>query len=390
MFDDASHWLLLGALSLVTGGLVIGLVRARTRRPGERRAGQHEQLAADPAGRPGHVRRELSAQPAPAPQPQPAAPAYPAPYRPPEYSGGNSVLTMSPEERARLLAAASFNPSVPPEAWAAPTHRPAVAPGPVHVPPPPTVIQGYVREVSGAVIAGASLTLIDPAGGQIGRGVTAPDGSYRLPVPSPGSYFLIARARFHHPQATTVEVADQPVSLAIVLTGLAELSGVVRVAAGQEPVPSALVTLLDLRGEVIDSTSTDPHGRYRFAELVGGSYTLAASASPYRPTARHVIVTDTGALAYDIELQAGAYLHGTAVAGPRRRPFPDARVTLLDSEGNVIAATRTDEAGEYVFADVPEGDYTITTASYLPVTTKLRVLGGQKREHNVELRHPDG
>jgi hypothetical protein len=379
---------------LAAAGLVSALVWTRLSRPDEEPADQPSQPAA--LRRPGSVAPRHAARPAIAAAPGQTPPTaaagqptpgtvqpYVTPASPPDYSSMSSLRTMSPEERARLLAAASFNPSVPPETWAPPGHRSA------SVAPQPMMIHGYVREVGGAAVAGASLTLIDPAGGQIGRGVTGADGSYRLPVPSAGSYFLIARARSHHPQATTVDVAGQPVSLAIVLTGLAALTGVVRVGAGQEPIPSALVTLLDQRGEVIDSTSTDHHGRFRFAELVGGSYTLAASASPFRPTARHVTVSDTGTSAYDIELQAGAYLRGTTVAGPRRRPYPDAKITLLDAEGNVIAVTNTDEAGEYIFADVPEGDYLLRTTSYLPVTTKLRVLAGQKHEHNVELRHAD-
>ncbi|MGH3663786.1 MAG: MSCRAMM family protein [Micromonosporaceae bacterium] len=249
-------------------------------------------------------------------------------------------------------------------------------------------IHGHVRKNGGGPVEGASLTLIDLAGGQIGRGATGADGAYRLSTPSPGSYFLIARARSHQPQASAVTVASEPVTLNISLTGMAELYGVVRVAGGQEPVPDALLTLLDLRGEVLGSTTTDPDGRFRFPELVGGSYTLAASASPFRPTARPVVVPETGSASHDLELIAGAYLRGSARGGAERRLLPDARITLLDAEGNIVASTTTDTAGEYVFSDVPEGSYMVHATGYPPVTANLQVFSGQKHEHDVELRHP--
>ena len=331
-----------------------------------------------------------------------------------EYTPGQTLFSMSPEERARLLAAASARvaepprpqpaPSSPPRGASSPSSRPSPSASASSSPPALPVraaafasapgssgglVRGYVRDASGLPIAGVSLTLIDLAGGQIGRGETRSDGSYSMLTPGAGSYFLIARARGHHPQAITVNVADEPVTIAIMLTGLAQLTGYVRIAGGAEPVPSALVTLLDTRGEVVASTTTDQHGQYRFPELVGGSYTLAASASPFQPAARLVTVAETGVTTQDIELSAGAYIRGTAWGGQDRRAVADIRVVLTDSEGNVVAVTRTDSAGEYLFSDVPEGNYTVTASGYPPVTSSLRVYSGQKHEHDVELRHPD-
>ncbi|MGH3657498.1 MAG: MSCRAMM family protein, partial [Micromonosporaceae bacterium] len=341
MFDETLLWVLLGVLTLTTIALVITLVRTR-HRDDERPIGQHAasnratETSRNPSphgqptgqtSRPGSVpashRATGTSMPASSPSPSESST---------DQGGEFSLLRMNPEERARLRAAAShYEPRDSPPGPTPFTSRAALAaraqaPAPPP-PPPPGVIRGYVRQAGGSVIQSASLTLIDLAGGQIGRGVTGSDGAYSLPTPGPGSYFLIARARGHHPQASTVTVTDQPVTLGIVLTGLAELWGVVRIAGGQEPVPSALVTLLDVRGEVIGSTTTDHHGRYQFAELVGGTFTLAASASPFSPVAHQVTVSDSGASAYDIDLHAGAYVRGTVIAGPERRGFGDARVT---------------------------------------------------------------
>lgn len=381
MFTDVLPWLLLGLVSIAALGLVVWYAGSRTARA---RSGS----AAYPAR----------------PSERPVAPASPLARHPqPQFPGPPSVTYEQDSGRLAPQPSAVAVPenrdpgvldmTVPQQMHAPPPplpRRQALSPSfPAATPPPAALIQGHVREADGSVIAGASLTLIDLAGGQIGRGATAGDGSYSLSVPSAGSYFLIARARAHHPQASTVTVGEQPVSLAIVLTGLAELVGVVRIAGGDEPAPCALVTLLDVRGEVIDSISADSHGRYRFAELVGGTYTLAASASPFRPAARLVTVADAGPTVHDIELSAGAYLRGVAVAGREQRPVQDARVALLDAEGNVLRVARTDASGEYLFNDVPEGHYTLQASGYPVVHASLQVFSGRKHEQDIELGYPD-
>ena len=385
MFTDVLPWLLLGLVTIAALGLVVWFAGSRNARARSGSAAYQVR----PSERPAAPASPLAAQPQP---PQRQLPVAPAP------SYDQEPARRLPPQQNAVAAPQSRDPgvldvSVPQQMHAPPPplpRRQALGSSfPAPTPPPPAVIEGHVREADGSVIAGASLTLIDLAGGQIGRGATGRDGAYSLPVPSAGSYFLITRARAHHPQASTVTVADQPVSLAIVLTGLAELVGVVRVAGGDEPVPCALVTLLDVRGEVIGSISADSHGRYRFAELVGGAYTLAASASPFRPAARLVTVADTGPTAQDIELSAGAHLRGVAVAGRELRPVQDARVALLDADGNVVRVARTDVAGEYLFNDVPEGHYTLQASGYPVVQASLQVFSGRKHEQDIELGYPD-
>jgi hypothetical protein len=64
-------------------------------------------------------------------------------------------------------------------------------------------------------------------------------------------------------------------------------------------------------------------------------------------------------------------------------------VTLLDHVGNVIGVTTTDDSGEYTFADLPEGEYTVIASGYPPVASTLHVAGGEYGEHNVRLAHPE-
>ncbi|BCJ26532.1 MFS transporter [Actinocatenispora sera] len=256
------------------------------------------------------------------------------------------------------------------------------------LPPAPVIgtpIRGYVRQAGGAVVSDAALTLIDPAGQQMGRGITAGDGGYQIAVDRPGNYVLIARARAHQPQATMVTVNGNPVQLDLTLAGSAGLVGAVK-QTGDHPIPGAAVILADADGNVVGSQSTDVGGTYEFVELVAGSYTLAVSAPSYQPVALLVTVPDVGRVRQDIELAGGAQLRGVARSSDGRL-VPGARVSLRRPDGTEIAATITDDAGRYAFTEVPEGDYTVVASGYAPVRSSLTLSIGDRHEHDVELSH---
>jgi uncharacterized protein YfaS (alpha-2-macroglobulin family) len=89
-----------------------------------------------------------------------------------------------------------------------------------------------------------------------------------------------------------------------------------------------------------------------------------------------------------VALTGGSRLRGVATVGDGRA-VPDARITLLDRAGNVVAMTTTDDAGEYAFSDLSEGDYTVIASGYPPVASTLRMNGGETGRHDVRLGHPE-
>ncbi|HEX4700836.1 MAG TPA: MFS transporter [Pseudonocardiaceae bacterium] len=249
-------------------------------------------------------------------------------------------------------------------------------------------VHGRVRRSDGTGISGAALTLIDSAGRQIGRDVSGSDGAYHLPAPDTGSYVLIASAGAHQPQASVVAVGAGPVAVDVVLTGTSSLAGLVTVAGKGTPVAGAMATLADDHGDVVVAQATGADGGYLFDELVAGSYTLVVSASAYQPVALGVSVPGTGQHRQDVELVGGSRLRGVATVGDGRAVV-DARITLLDRNGNVAAMTTTDASGEYAFSDLPEGDYTVIASGYPPVASTLRMNGGEQNQHDVRLGHPE-
>ncbi|OLT20311.1 hypothetical protein BJF79_16400 [Actinomadura sp. CNU-125] len=260
--------------------------------------------------------------------------------------------------------------------------RPGGGTGPGGVP-----VRGVVRTSDGAPVPSAALTLIGVDGHQLARALTLADGRYALPTPGPGTYVLIAATGEHEPQAATLVVGDKPVEFDLLLAGNGGLAGTVRGADGLA-VPNAMVVVTDVRGEVVGTGRTGPDGRYSFSDVVSGMYTLAVSAAAHRPVALPVEVGGSGQTTQDVEMPPGARVRGT-VRNEAGEPVGDARVTIVDAAGNVVAMMITGPDGEYAFADLTGGQYTVIASGYPPVATGLSLSGGGRDEHDLKLGYPE-
>ncbi|WP_422641082.1 MFS transporter [Streptomyces formicae] len=258
---------------------------------------------------------------------------------------------------------------------------------PVAVSAAGVAVRGTVRGAEGAPVARAAVTLISLGGRQLGRTVAHEDGAYTLDAPGTGSYVLIASADGFQPQASTVVVGDEPVSYDILLAGTSGLSGAVVTADGGAPVEGAVVIVTDVRGDVLAAGKSAADGGFAFAELVPGPVTLAVNAAGFRPLALPVEIGGRGVTRVEAALRSGALVQGTVRAGAARRPLPDARVTLVDAAGNVVATATTGEDGAYAFADLDAGDYTVIATGYPPVAGTLTVAGRGVDGHDIELAH---
>ncbi|MGQ7750780.1 MFS transporter [Streptomyces sp. WC2508] len=251
-----------------------------------------------------------------------------------------------------------------------------------------TSVHGVVRGAEGAPVARAAVTLISLAGRQLGRSVAQADGSYGLDAPGSGSYVLIASADGFQPQASTVVVGAEPLAYDILLSGTSGLAGVVRAAETSSPVEGAMVIVTDVRGDVLATGKSGETGEFTFGELVPGSVTVAVNAVGFRPLALPVEIGGQGVTRVEAALQSGALVQGVVRAGSARRPLPDARVTLVDAAGNVVATSTTGEDGAYAFTDLDSGEYSVIATGYPPVASALTVSGRGADGHDIELAHP--
>uniref|UniRef100_A0AAU2V697 MFS transporter n=1 Tax=Streptomyces sp. NBC_00003 TaxID=2903608 RepID=A0AAU2V697_9ACTN len=251
-----------------------------------------------------------------------------------------------------------------------------------------TPVRGTVRAAEGAPVASAAVTLISLGGSQLGRAVAGPDGGYLLAAPGAGSYVLIAAADGFQPQASTVVVGTEPLAYDILLSGTSGLTGAVKAAETGAPVEGAMVIVTDVRGDLLATGKSGAAGEFTFGELVPGQVTVAVNADGFRPLALPVEIAGYGVTRVEAALQAGALVQGTIRGGADRRPLADARVTLLDAAGNVVAGTTTGDDGAYAFADLNAGEYTLIATGYPPVAGSLTVAGRGVDGHDIELAHP--
>ncbi|MDJ0463466.1 MFS transporter [Streptomyces sp. H27-C3] len=254
-------------------------------------------------------------------------------------------------------------------------------------PPTGKTLHGTVRTAEGAAVSHAAVTLISLAGRQLGRTV-AQDGRYALDAPAAGSYVLIASADGFQPQASTVVVGDEPVAYDILLSGTSGLLGTVRTTDAGLPVEGAMVVVTDVRGDVLATGKSGGQGEFTFGELIPGSVTVAVNAAGFRPMALPVDIGGQGVTRIEVALQSGALVRGTVRGGADRRPLADARVTLMDAAGNVVATSTTGDDGAYAFADLNSGEYTVVATGYPPAAGALTVAGRGVDGHDIELAHP--
>ncbi|MEU1985400.1 carboxypeptidase-like regulatory domain-containing protein [Nocardia sp. NPDC019395] len=240
-----------------------------------------------------------------------------------------------------------------------------------------SVLFGRVSDARGTAVAGATLTLISPTGQQLSRARSGADGFYELAAPEPGSYVLIASAEGRRPDASTAVLGSNPVSYDVELSALTGLEGaVVRMGDGH-PVSGAMITALDLRGEVLAAGVSDHTGRFELTGLPEGDFTIAVSAFGYHPTAVSAQVNGRDTARLEVPLRPGVRVTGVVNGGGR--PLAAALVTLTDSLGNVVESRTTDADGSYVFGNLAEGSYTVVATGYAPSTAQVRV-----GEHDIE------
>jgi hypothetical protein len=150
-----------------------------------------------------------------------------------------------------------------------------------------SVVEGRVTQRGGEPIHGATVTLTDARGEVVGAAVTGPDGGFVLADLYPGEYTLTATAQNTLPVARSVAVDGAGSHrFDVVLRSNATVAGTVRAARSGLPVAEASVTLVDGYGNVAGTAVTGEDGRYEFAGLLPGVYTLTASG--YGPVASRV------------------------------------------------------------------------------------------------------
>ncbi|MEN1678763.1 MAG: SdrD B-like domain-containing protein [Planctomycetota bacterium] len=265
-------------------------------------------------------------------------------------------------------------------------------------------------------IAGVTLTLLNASGAVVGTAVTNGNGYYQFTGLDRGTYTVTERQPFGYydgqdtPGTTGGTAAVNDVLSAIPLeygqhsqqNNFGELLGASiggRVHASDGPdcdyddpailLSGVTIELLNADGDVIETTTTNAAGEYRFFNLRPGEYSIR-QVQPTDVNGRKLydgseLVGDAGGtksndLVTGIVLGSGQDARGYhfcehlggAISGyvyhdpdndgdfePGEAPIPNVEVKLLNEAGEVIETTTTGAAGYYEFTDLDAGKYTV-------------------------------
>jgi protocatechuate 3,4-dioxygenase beta subunit len=169
---------------------------------------------------------------------------------------------------------------------------------------------------------------------------------------------------------------------------------------GNPPIEGVTIELLNAVGQVIDTTMTNAQGFYIFENLKPGTYGVREiQPAGYLDDDDHVgsaggtlsndlitnIVLASGvdAVHYDfcevLPVSISGFVHvsdtGDCLNDPTAQPLSGVTIHLLDSAGNVIAVTTTDQAGFYIFQDLRPGTYGVREIQPLGYFDGLEYVG---------------
>jgi large repetitive protein len=235
-------------------------------------------------------------------------------------------------------------------------------------------ISGTVRTSGGVVVPGVSMVL---SGASTTSTATDASGNYLFTNLIDGSYTVT-------PSLSTQTFS--PLSSSVTISALGQpstnftlntytVAGTVR-TPGSAPIAGVTLTLsgtADGIGAVSHAVMTDAQGQFAFNDVMNGSYTLTpsmAAAQSYTPVNRPVVVNNGNITSQDFTITA--YTISGAVRNTGGTAVPGVSLVL---SGASTTATVSDASGNYVFANLVNGNYTVTPGlsgqTFTPVSANV-------------------
>lgn len=251
------------------------------------------------------------------------------------------------------------------------------------LPPAPAssgTVYGVVTDGT-APIPNATVKLFDSAGMPYQHTLTDSTGAFSLTDIPTGTYSLAAVAEGYRlsdaagvtlSAGTSVQV--NPICTPDATLSLGAIAGVLTVPDPQGtavPLGGAKITLETAAGETVASTYTAQDGEFAFYDVADGIYTLRSSADGYLSTSTMTAVIAGGSIAnVTMSMITDARTYNGTVSGIIRDSAGQAVagcfVGLYQVTGTgalaqetLVAVTKTNAAGKYLFGQVIGGTYLV-------------------------------
>ena len=230
-------------------------------------------------------------------------------------------------------------------------------------------------------IANATVKLFDSVGLPYKHTLTDASGSYFLTDIPAGTYSLAAVADgYLLSDAAGITLSNGAaiqtnlICAADTTLNLGTIAGVLSVTNPDgtfTPLSEGKITLKDSAGETIASTFTAADGEFAFYDLADGTYTLISAADGYLPASSMTAVIINGSIinitmtmTKDSRTYSGTVSGiirdnaGQTIAGCFVGLYQVTEIAGVKQE-NLIAVTKTNSAGKYLFGDVLAGSYVV-------------------------------
>ena len=230
-------------------------------------------------------------------------------------------------------------------------------------------------------IPDATVKLFDSTGMPYQHTITDATGAYSMTGIPAGTYSLGAVAdgyRLSDAAGVTLSAgATTQINLTCVLDAtlsLGAIAGTLTVTnplGTSVPLANAKITLQNAAGVALASTYTAADGEFAFYDLADGVYTLMASAEGYVATSSMTAVITNGSIAnLTMSMTVDSRTYNGTVSGIIRNSAGQAVagcfvglyqvVTVGDvSQEQLVAVTKTNTAGKYLFGGVTGGEYLV-------------------------------
>jgi len=231
----------------------------------------------------------------------------------------------------------------------------------------------------------------------IGGVVTNNNGEFVFSELAPGNYtlvviaegFTLARIGALVNTGTTTEIS---VSLE---ENPASISGRVTDLEG-EPIPNAIINILDQTETNFRTASTDIDGFYSLENLLSGNLTIVVTAENYANLITAITLSPDDQLNnIDFQLsQNSGGISGEAIDSSTGEPISGATVIVRDisGEGVFINSTVTDLFGNFIIEDLAPGNYIVTywADEYETADIGVTVISDEIRDSSIVLRNEIG
>ena len=234
------------------------------------------------------------------------------------------------------------------------------------------VITGEVRDSNGP-LEGATITATDGAVEIQTVSLTEGDerGTFTLRnLPTPAQYTVTIEREGYTPETQTAAFDTERSTFrlsAVLVPSTGTVSGRATVDGNVERGLEVTVSGGDVNETKPVVSQGSGAGTYQFADLpVPATYTLTFTGPDVIPQVRVVDLdptTGSGAVSgIDVSMSKETTVVGGVVSGPDGQPVAGAQVTLGDGSTEFTFPTADEPAGQFEFAAVPPGSYTLTAS----------------------------